>query len=80
MAKVTIVMEDSEVDGKPSMEISGDFDQPGKSYDEMVADPTRAVASGLMLMSILCEQAASFKGYMRDEFGNQKVYDSTDSV
>jgi hypothetical protein len=72
MAKVTLILEDVQAeDGQQSITMSGDFDQPGKSYDEMVADPTKAVDFGLKMMAMVCEEAKSFKGNMVDEFGTE---------
>lgn len=69
MAKVTLIIEDVEVNGKPSINMEGDFDDPGKSYDEMVAHPTSAVSYGLRILSLMAEEAEAFKGEIVDEFG-----------
>ncbi len=70
-AKVTIVIEDIDAqDGESSVSISGDFDQPGKSYEEMITDPTMAVSMGLGLIAAAMQESSRFKGNMVDEFGN----------
>jgi hypothetical protein len=66
MAKVTIVMTDLE----DRLDIDADFNEPGKSYDEMVANPTQAVAAGLTLIAILQANAHSATGEIIDEYGN----------
>lgn len=74
MAKVTLIIEDAQApDGQESVTMSGDFDQPGKSYEEMVANPTMAVSLGLQMMAIVCESSDSFKGRMVDELGHEVV-------
>lgn len=70
MAKVTIVIEDAEVDGQATVTIDSSFDQPGKSYEEMTANPTQAVSAGLLMIAMVCSEAQSFRGEMIDEFGN----------
>jgi hypothetical protein len=71
MAKVTLVIEDIEAAGGfMSVTISGDFDQPGKSYEEMTSNPTLAVSLGLQLIASATSEADNCEGKMEDEFGN----------
>lgn len=75
MAKVTLVIEDVDgLEGKSKVTIHGDFDQPGKSYEEMTTNPTGAVALGLQVIAMALEDSDSFSGKMTDEFGTTKEF------
>ena len=69
MAKVTLVIEDKTIDGKRAINIYGDFDEPGRSLEEMTTNPTYAVATGLAMIEVAKMMADSFDGKMEDEFG-----------
>jgi hypothetical protein len=76
MAKVTLIIEDVEApEGQLSVTIAGDFNQPGKSYDEMTQNPTPAVSIGLGVIASLANDSSSFKGHMLDEFGTTKDFE-----
>ena len=73
MAKVTIVIEDITDHPEKTLEVTADFEQPGKSYQEMIDAPTSAISVGLMLIENLKHFSSSYTGKIVDEFGNTQV-------
>jgi hypothetical protein len=66
MAKVTIVLEDTE----RGFTIHADFDQPGVPFEEMQANPTPSVAAGLIAVRILAAMAGEVEGGGSDDDGS----------
>lgn len=66
MAKVTIVFEDTEY----GMDIKGNFEQPGVPFDEMVASPTLAVATGLGALELAKMFSSRIEGTATDDDGS----------
>lgn len=72
MATVTITI----VDGDGKIEVDADFEDPGKSFEEMTSNPTLAVAAGLMAVGVLLESSKSFKGTLTDDDGTTRAISS----
>lgn len=70
MPKIIITIEDME-DGR--IETHGEFIEPGKSYAEMTANPSRAVAIGIGLMMAIAEGCESYSGVLTDDDGTQHM-------
>lgn len=72
MPKVTIIIEDS----PKGLEVHASFDEPGKTYEEMTANPSAAVAAGLAVIRGIQEASASYSGTLTDDDGTQRAITS----
>lgn len=72
MAKVTIVLEDTE----SGFSIGANFDQPGVPSEEMEANPTLAVAAGLAAARMASMLADRIEGDATNDDGSPLAIES----